>query len=126
MLAKETKALMRRLIEEFNKGKATAIAAIDELYAADIIFHSSHDEDIRGLKNFKEYNSEFFSAVPDAHFTIDDIIAEGNKVAARWTMTGTQTGELRGAPATNKKVTLRATNHRPHCRRQVRGRVGKV
>jgi len=42
--------------------------------------------------------------LPDVHFTVDDIIAEGDKVAARWTSTGTHKGELMGIPSTGKKV----------------------
>lgn len=106
MSAKEIKALVRRLIEEWNKGKAAAMAIIDELYAADFVSHG--DKDIRGIKNIKQSTSEEFSAFPDLHMTIDDMIVEGNKLAARITMTGTHKGEYMGAPPTNKKITIRA------------------
>lgn len=111
MSKKETKALIHRFFEEFNKGKTAAMAIIDELYATDIIFHSSTGKDICGLKDYKQFCSEFFDAMPDANVTIDDIIVEGDKVATRWTLTGTHKGELRGkhvasdASPTYKKVT---------------------
>ena len=89
---KETKALIHRFFEEFNKGKTAAMAIIDELYATDIIFHSSTGKDICGLKDYKQFSSELFDALPDAHATIDDMIVEGDKVAVRWTMTGTHKG----------------------------------
>jgi predicted ester cyclase len=95
MSAKEIKGLMRRLFEEFNKGKAAAMAVIDRSI------------DMRGdLKDFKQMESEWYDAFPDMHVTIDDMVAEGDKVAARVTMTGTQTGEIMGIPPTNKKVTV--------------------
>lgn len=106
MSVKEPKALVRRLIEELNKGKTAAMAVIDELYATDLVFHNSHGEDMHGLKDYKQYNSEVFNAFPDAHFTLDDMVVEGDKVAMRWTMTGTHKGEARGIPPTNKKVTI--------------------
>jgi len=95
MSAEENKGLMRRLFEEFNKGKAAAMAVIDRSI------------DMRGdLKDFKQMESEAFDAFPDMHVTIDDMVAEGDKVAMRVTMTGTHKGEFMGVPPTNKKVTF--------------------
>ncbi len=54
--------------------------------------------------------SELYSAFPDIHLTIDDMVAEGDKVAVRITMTGTHKGEFMGIPPTNKKVTIWAIN----------------
>ena len=106
MSVKEIKALERRLYEEYNKGKEAVLAVIDELYATDTIQHSSTGQDIRGIKNYKQHVSEFSSAFPDLHFTIDDMVAEGDKVAVRLTGTGTNKGAFRGIPPTNKKVTV--------------------
>jgi predicted ester cyclase len=50
--------------------------------------------------------NEWYDAFPDMHVTIDDMVAEGDKVAARVTMTGTHKGEIMGIPPTNKKVTF--------------------
>jgi len=105
MSAKEIKALARRWFGEVKKGKAAALAVMDELYAADYVLHSGTGEDIRGLKDNKQDTSELFSAFTDIHFTIDDMVAEGDKVAVRWTMTGTHKGEFMGIAPTNKKVT---------------------
>jgi len=107
MSANDPKALTRHFFEEWNKGKAAALTVMDEFYANDVVFHSGTGEDIRGLKDYKQHNSELFSAFPDAHFTIDDMIVEGNKRATRFTMTGTHKGEFRGILPTNKKVTGR-------------------
>jgi predicted ester cyclase len=43
---------------------------------------------------------------PDVHFTVADLVAEGNSVAARWTLTGTQTGELGGRAPTGQRVSV--------------------
>ncbi len=95
MSAKENKELVHRFLEEFNKGKAAAMAAIDRSI------------DMRGdLKDFKQMESEMYDAFPDMHVTIDDMVAEGDKVAARTTWTGTHKGEFMGIPPTNKKVTI--------------------
>jgi steroid delta-isomerase-like uncharacterized protein len=106
MPEKDLKALVRRLIEEWNKGKSAAMAVMDELYATNFVSHGG--EDIRGLKDNKQFMSEFYSAFPDLHYTIDDMVADGNKVAARWTITGTHKGDFMGIPPTNKKVTVLA------------------
>jgi predicted ester cyclase len=89
-----------------NKGKAAALAAMDETYTNDFVGHGGGGEDIRGLKDFKQSMSEVFNAFPDIHFTIDDIVVEGDKATARHTWTGTHKGEIRGIPPTNKKVTM--------------------
>ena len=108
MSTKEIKALTRRLFEEFNKGKAAAMAIMDELCATNIVYHGAGGEETRGLKDYKQHESEIFSAFPDLHMTIDDIVAEGDKVATRFTMTATHKGEYKGVAPTNKKGTLEA------------------
>jgi len=104
MSAKEIKALVRRLIEEHNKGKAAAMAVIDELCATNIAYHGSGGEEIRGIKDYKQSTSESYNVIPDLHFAIDDIVVEGDKVAVRFTLTGTHKGEFMGHPPTNKKL----------------------
>jgi predicted ester cyclase len=106
MSEKEIKALVRRFFKEYNKGKAAAMAIADKLCATNFVYHGGGGEEIRGLKEFKQQESEVFSAFPDLHFALDDMVVEGDKVAMRITMTGTHKGEFRGIPPTNKKVTV--------------------
>lgn len=106
MSVKEIKALERRYYELVNKGDLTACL---ELCATDLVMHSSLGE-TQGLENFKKNFSEELKAFPDMHFAVHDIIAEGAKVAARWTFTGTHKGEFQGISPTNKKVTLSGIN----------------
>lgn len=101
-----SKELVRRWFEESNNGKVAAIAVTDELCSTDFIMHGSDGEDIRGINDYKQFLSEFFNAFPDLHFTLDDIIVEGDKVATRYTMTCTHKGVFMGVPPTNKKITL--------------------
>jgi len=97
MSAKDLKALMRRFFEESNKGKAAAMAVIGELCATNIVYHGGGGEEIRGLKDYKQSWSESYNVSPDLHFTIDDMVVEGDKVAVRFTLTGTHKGEFMGA-----------------------------
>ena len=96
MSAKDLKALEHHFYDEWNKGKAALLAVIDETCAINIVFHSGMGGDIRGIKDFKQYMSEFCDALPDIHVTIDDMIVEGDKIAMRYTMTGTHKGEIMG------------------------------
>jgi len=98
MSAEGIKALGRRYIGELNKGKAAALAAMDELYATDLVFHGGDGGETRGIENYKRYIREFFRAFPDLYWTIDDMIAEAHKMLARFTFTGTNTGEFIGMP----------------------------
>lgn len=78
----------------------------DELVASDIILHfCSWSEPICGLEANKEFNASLFQGFPNIQHTIEDMIAEGAKVAFRSTLTGAQTGEFMDIPPTGKWVT---------------------
>ena len=55
----------------------------------------------------KQMMGMFFGAFPDMHSTVEDLIAEGDKVVGYMTTTGTHTGDFMGIPATNKKVSFK-------------------
>jgi predicted ester cyclase len=105
MTVEENKALLHRLIGELNKGEAAAMAVIEETFSPDFVQHNAYGEEV-GLENYKRHVADLCTAAPDLHFVIDDILAEGDKVASRLTMTGTQTGDL------HHVVDLSATNRR--------------
>ena len=101
MSAEENKALVRRFVEEFwNQGN---MATADELMAGDAEIHMPTGEtvDLDGLKGF---NVAFRASFPDWHSTFEELVAEGNRVAERWTGRGTHLGELMGIPPTGKRV----------------------
>jgi len=101
----ENKALARRVAEEiFNNGD---LEVADELYASDYVLHDpSLPEDLHGPEGIKQYAAMNLGAFPDARVTIEDQVAEGDRVASRWTATGTHTGELMGIPPTGNRVTI--------------------
>ena len=103
-MSEENKAVSRRIIEEcFNQGN---LALIDELHTADYVDHDAPPALANGPEGMKQLIGMYRAAFPDVHIIIDDILAEGDKVALRWTATGTHQGELMGIPPTNKKVTI--------------------
>ena len=83
----DTKAIARRYFDEIlNKGSA---AAIDAIVAPDVVFRNPPAV-IKGIADFKRLVASLRGAFPDLHFTLEDELAEGNKVATRWIMRGTQ------------------------------------
>ena len=105
MRVEENKALVRRFTEEFrNRGD---LAVADELLAPNYVLHAGLGGDIHGPEGMKQDIVVARSAFPDLHITIDDMVAEGDKVASRWTIRGTHRGahtQLGIAP-TGKQVT---------------------
>jgi len=99
MSLEKNKATVRRFIEEWNKRN---LAALDELITADYFDPSLQ---VRGLEAYKQLLTMLLKGFPDWHETIEDIIAEGDKVWVRFKVTGTHTGEYRGLAPTGKKVT---------------------
>lgn len=81
------KAIARRYFDEIlNKGSA---AAIDSLVAPDVVFRNPPVV-VNGIADFRKFVATLRTAFPDLHFTLQDELAEGNKVATRWVMRGTQ------------------------------------
>ena len=101
--AEKDKAIVSRLFEEIMKGN---LAVADELILEDYAQHSVFGI-LNGREAFKQFFITFASAVPDAHFEIEDVIAKGDKVVTRLTVSGTQTGELQGILSTGKKFSMK-------------------
>ena len=103
-MSADNKALVRRLLEEsFNSGNS---AVADELVAADFVDHNPLPGLPPTAEGFKQSFAVIRAAMPDMTYTIEDVIAEGDKVVVRWTTSGTNTGEMLGMPATGKKATV--------------------
>jgi steroid delta-isomerase-like uncharacterized protein len=97
------KALVGRYVEEvWHQGN---LDAADEMVAPDFVGHFPEGEAI-GIEGAKEHVIAFRTPFPDIHFTIEDMIAEGDKVAARLTFDGTHTGEMMGIPPTGVQTTV--------------------
>ncbi len=101
MSTEENQALVRRFFEElWNQGN---LAVADELLSTDHVHHFS-DEDIHGPDGVKQLVNWLHTAFPDIHTSIDDVVAEGDKVAVRFTIRGLHQGEGMGIPPTGKRV----------------------
>jgi predicted ester cyclase len=100
------KTVVRRYFEGAYQGDAI----VDELIAPDYVGRFPPNPDVRGREAIKQFNRETVTAFPDLQFTLDELIAEGDKVVVRWTMRGTHLGELRGGIApTGKAFTVTGT-----------------
>ena len=108
MLAEAHKALHRRYFEElFNQGN---LASADELVATNYVNHNPAPGETPGLAGLKQFVMTLRTAFPDIHFTLDDQLAEGDKIATRFTVTGTHQAEFTGVPATGKPIKVTAIN----------------
>jgi steroid delta-isomerase-like uncharacterized protein len=98
------KAVVRRFVEEVQNGKDEAV--FDELNAPDFVNLSAPPGVPSDLEGGKAFLWSFFNAFPDCRFTIDDMIAEADRVATKKTFTGTHTGDFGDIPATGRSVTV--------------------
>ena len=94
---------MRRFWQAVNEGN---LDVIEQMTTPDFILHDPRGDMARD--DWKKYEEPVFAAFPDINMTIDDIIAEGDKVVVRTTMSGTHKGKFRGIAPTGKKTTIMA------------------
>jgi steroid delta-isomerase-like uncharacterized protein len=81
--------------------------AADDIYAPDVVAHDPNSpEEINGPEGVKHFASAFRSAFPDGQSTVEDQIAEGDKVVTRYTFSGTHQGEFMGIPPTGNRVQM--------------------
>ncbi len=103
-MSEQNKALVRRIVQEcFSKGN---LAAADEVLAANYVDHNAPPGIPPGIAGFKQLVTMYRAAFPDLQVTVEDMVAEGDKVVVRWTGRGTHKGELMGIAPTNKAVTV--------------------
>lgn len=96
------KAVARQFLEQAF-GPHWRVELVDALHTTDFVIHTSQGD--KSLKDDRDAVVGWKSATPDLVMTVNDIVAEGDRVAVRWTATGTNTGEGKGLPATGKRVT---------------------
>lgn len=105
MSAEKNKDVVRRLYGLFEEGNIDE--QVDELLAPDYVNHSPGTPDQpTGPEGVKAVLSMFRSGIPDLRLVIDDMIAEGDKVAVRYTLEGTHEGELFGVPPSGQRVSI--------------------
>jgi steroid delta-isomerase-like uncharacterized protein len=107
-MSEENKALARRSWESVD-----APDTLGEVYASDVVWHMP-DQEVRGIEEAKQFVDMFKTAFPDMHATVEDVVAEGDKVVTRVTIRGTHRGEVAEfGPPTGKQVEIEGiTIHR--------------
>jgi predicted ester cyclase len=105
-MTEANKLLLQRWFEQVWNQKSEA--AIDEMFSKQGKSHGFPDADsvLTGPEPFKAVHRTFVGAFPDLHVDIEDIVAEGDRVAVRWRVSMTHLGDHLGFAATGKKGTL--------------------
>ena len=108
MSTEENKAIVRRWYEEF--GERADLDVLDELYAPAWVGHFPQSGDLRGAEGHKPLGRRFATAFPDGRYEVEDVLAEGDRVATRYTFRGTHRGEFFGVPPTGRAVAATGIN----------------
>ena len=108
MSAEQNKAVIQRWFDEFINKNNMALA--EELIDTNYVNHFLPPDAGKGPQAEKQIMVMFFSAFPDLQGTIEDLFAEGDKVAVRIIWRGANTGSFMGMPATGKQVTFASNN----------------
>ncbi len=100
------KAALKRFDDAVNSGDAELISkTIDEVFDPDVRIGTPLPVDATGAQALKQVWATLLRAYPDLHVTVEDLIAEGDELVARNTVTGSHLGEYMGVPPTGKSVT---------------------
>ena len=103
MSTEDNKVLVRRFYEEVINQKNLAL--VDELCTTTHVYHNPPTT-LHGREEFKQLLSLYITAFSDARLTVEDQIAEGDRVVTRYTFRGTHQADLMGIPPTGKPVTV--------------------
>jgi predicted ester cyclase len=105
-VSEENKEKARRMLEEaFGQGK---LEVVDEVLDGDFVCYDPNSEagEVRGADTIKQEIEWFRNAVPDLTYTVEDQVAEGDKVVSRYTATGTHQGDFFGVAPTGKRIEM--------------------
>jgi steroid delta-isomerase-like uncharacterized protein len=101
----DNKATFRRLHEAVGSGDPELISTtIDELVEPDVLIRTPLPIGATGAQALKEVFARLLQAFPDLHIAVEDLIAEGDRVVCRNTVTGTHKGEYMGLPPTGRSI----------------------
>jgi len=101
-MSEATKAAARRWFDEVINARRPG--AVDEIFAADYVHHLSQNRPIQ-REEVKQFAAELLAAYPDRTSTVHDLIADGDRVAVRWSSSGHRQGAFQGRPATGGEET---------------------
>jgi steroid delta-isomerase-like uncharacterized protein len=104
-LQEEKKKIVYRFNEAFNAGDLDKAV---EVFAPNAVIHNSGAPDPLNVEGFKQFGGVFRAAFPDGRLSIEDLIAEGDKVVSRISYQGNHTGDMLGIPPTGKPVMVSA------------------
>jgi steroid delta-isomerase-like uncharacterized protein len=103
-MAEDTQAIKSSQLELWNTGNAEVVG---RLYADHVKrYDPNRPEPIRGPQEIARYVAEVRAGYPDFKLEVNEMIAEGDRLAIHWTVTGTHRGEFLGIPATGKRITI--------------------
>ena len=100
-MSEENKAIAHRYLETFSTGNQ---AVVDEIISPDYVHTITSGMTERGIDFVKQQVTRWRTYFPDFNITVEEMIAEGDKVVTRWTARGTHKGEYQGIPPTDKQV----------------------
>jgi steroid delta-isomerase-like uncharacterized protein len=104
-MSEENKAVVRRWVEAFNEGN---LDAVDDLLSDSYVRHDPNSPEVRGPEEEKQLIAMYRAAFPDLRFTVEDMVAEEDKVATRLGISATHEGELLGIPPTQQRLSFTA------------------
>lgn len=104
MSTESNKALIRRYVEEVLNKKNLNL--VDELFADAFVDHDSSMPEAGGPAGIKRLAAMVHTSFPDVHFTIEDMIAEGDKVVYRYSVRATHRKDFMGIPAIGKQISF--------------------
>ncbi len=108
MTTEENKAIVRRWYEEF--GNHANLDVLDELYAPAWVGHFPQSGELRGAEGHKPLGRLFATAFPDGRYVVEELLAEEDRVASRYTFRGTHRGPFGAIPATGRAVEATGIN----------------
>jgi steroid delta-isomerase-like uncharacterized protein len=103
MSAEENKAVLRREVEELYNHTGN-LDVVEEIFSPDYVSHEPASGEVRGIEGARQFAATFRKAFPDLENTIEDMVAEGEKVVMRFRGSGTHLGETEafGPPTGNR------------------------
>src|SRR5215217_2394786 len=106
MSVEENKAVVRREVEELYNHTGN-LDAVEEIFSSDYVSHEPSSGEVRGIEGARQFAATFRQAFPDLQNTIEDMVAEGDKVVVRFKARGTHDGETEAfGPATGKQMQI--------------------
>ena len=103
MSVETNKAVILKAWESVSKGDPRAVV---EMYHEDVAYHGSAGEEITGRDGLLAMISGYFTAMPDIKAQVEDVVGEGDRVFTRVRLSGTNTGEFMGKPASGRRVDI--------------------